>query len=84
VGSTASPSPREMGVLDDSLALTLEDLSSQGEQRFVSIGMNVFGNLRVVVYASRVTRHASRGDEARIICVRKPEPKEIRDHEEGV
>jgi uncharacterized DUF497 family protein len=64
-------------VLDDPLALTLEDLSSQGEQRFVSIGMNGFGNLRVVVCASR-------GDEARIICVRKPEPKEIRNHEEGV
>ena len=59
------------------LALTIEDPSSQGEQRFISIGMSVFGSLRVVVYALR-------GDGARIISVRKPEPKEIRAYEKGV
>ena len=51
------------GVLDDPLGLTIEDLSATGEQRFVSIGMNVFGELRVVVYAMR-------GEDARIISVR--------------
>jgi len=65
------------GVLNDPLALTVEDSSSQGEQRFVSIGMNVFGRLRVVVYTLR-------GDDARIISVRKAEPKEIRAYEKGV
>ena len=65
------------GVLNDRLALTIEDSSSQGEQRFISIGMNVLGSLRVVVYALR-------GDDARIISVRKPEPKEIRAYEKGV
>jgi uncharacterized DUF497 family protein len=65
------------GVLTDPLALTIEDLSAQGERRFVSIGTNVFGNLRVVVYALR-------GEDARIISVRKPEPKEVRTYEEGV
>jgi uncharacterized DUF497 family protein len=65
------------GVLNDPLALTIEDVSSQGEQRFISVGMNVFGQLRVVVYALR-------GDDARIISVRKPEPKEIRAYEKGV
>ena len=65
------------GVLNDPLALTVEDSSSQGDQRFVSIGMNVFGTLRVVVYALR-------GDDARIISVRKAEPKEIRAYEKGV
>jgi hypothetical protein len=65
------------GVLDDPLALTIEDASAQGEQRFVSVGMNVFGQLRVVVYALR-------GDDARIISVRKAEPKEIRAYEKGV
>ena len=65
------------GVLNDPLALTIEDSSSKGEQRFISIGMNVFGSLRVVVYALR-------GDDARIISVRKPEPKEIRAYEKGV
>ena len=65
------------GVLDDPLGLTIEDLSATGEQRFVSIGMNVFGELHVVVYAMR-------GEDARIISVRKPEPKEVRDYEKGV
>jgi uncharacterized DUF497 family protein len=65
------------GVLNDPLALTIEDFSSQGEQRFVSIGMNAFGLLRVVVYTLR-------GDDARIISVRKAEPKEIRTYEKGV
>jgi len=64
------------GVLNDPLALTVEDLSSVAEQRFVSIGMNVFGQLRVVVYAYR-------GEGVRIISVRKPEPKEVRVYEEG-
>jgi uncharacterized protein len=65
------------GVLNDPLALTIEDSSSQGERRFISIGMNVFGELRVVVYALR-------GDDARVISVRKAEPKEIRAYEKGV
>ena len=64
------------GVLNDPLALTIEDSSAQGEQRFISIGMNVFGLLRVVVYALR-------RDDARIISVRKAEPKEIRAYEKG-
>jgi len=65
------------GVLGDPLALTIEDSSSQGEQRFISLGMNLFGQLRVVVYALR-------DEEARIISVRKAEPKEIRAYEKGV
>ena len=65
------------GVLNNLLLLTIEDTASEGEQRFVSIGMNVFGQLRVVVYTLR-------GDDARIISVRKPEPKEVRAYEEGV
>ena len=65
------------GVLNDPLALTLEDLSAQGEHRFVSIGMNVFGRLRVVVYTLR-------DEDARIISVRKAEPKEVRTYEKGV
>ena len=65
------------GVLNDPLALTIEDSSAQGEQRFISIGMNVFGNVCVVVYALR-------GEEARIISMRKAEPKEIRTYEKGI
>ncbi len=65
------------GVLNDPLALTIEDYASSGEQRFISVGMNLFGQLRVVVYALR-------GDDARIISVRKAEPKEIRAYEKGI
>ena len=65
------------GVLNDPLALTIEDSSSQGERRFIALGVNAFGNLHVVVYAFR-------GDDARIISVRKAEPKEVRAYEKAV
>lgn len=65
------------GVLSDPLALTVEDDSAEGEQRFVTIGMNLFGNLMVVV-------HSPRTDGPRIISVRKPDPRERRNYEEGV
>jgi len=38
------------GVLNDPLALTIEDDLAEGEQRFVSIRMNLFGSLMVVAY----------------------------------
>ena len=41
------------GVLNDSLAVTVEDDSAQGERRFVTIGTNVFGSLMVVVHTPR-------------------------------
>jgi uncharacterized DUF497 family protein len=65
------------GVLADPLALTVEDDSAEGEQRFVTIGMNVFGSLMVVV-------HTPRSDGPWIISVRKADPKERRNYEEGV
>jgi uncharacterized DUF497 family protein len=65
------------GVLDDPLALTIEDDVSVGEERWVTIGTNFASALRVVV-------RAARGDEIRIISVRKAEPSERRTYEEGV
>lgn len=65
------------GVLNDPFALTVEDDSAEGEQRFVTIGMNVFGTLMVVV-------HTPRGDQSRIISVRKADPKERKTYEKGV
>jgi uncharacterized DUF497 family protein len=65
------------GVLNDPLALTVEDTGAVGEQRFATIGANVLGQLRVVVYSHR-------GEDQRIISVRKPEPKEVRDYEQGI
>ena len=65
------------GVLNDPLALTIEDDAAEGEQRFISIGMNTFGRLMVVVYTHR-------GEDIRPISVRHAEPKERRAYEEGV
>ncbi|MGE4096150.1 MAG: BrnT family toxin [Candidatus Binatia bacterium] len=65
------------GVLNDPLALTIEDDTAEGEQRFISIGMNTFGRLMVVVYTHR-------GEDLRLISVRPAEPKERRAYEEGV
>ena len=65
------------GVLNDPLALTVEDRSAEGEQRLVTIGANVFGSLMVVV-------HTPRGEEVRIISVRRADPKERRNYEKGL
>ena len=65
------------GVLNDPLALTVEDDLAEGEQRFVTIGMNAFGSLMVVV-------HSYRGSGSRFITVRKADPKERRNYEKGV
>ena len=64
-------------VLNDPLALTIEDEFVEGEQRFVSLGTNTFGVLMVVVWTPR-------GENFRIISVRRAEPKERRDYEKGV
>jgi hypothetical protein len=65
------------GVLNDPLALTVEDDVVEGEQRFVTIGTNAFGSLMVVV-------HTPRGSGSRTISVRKADPKERRNYEKGV
>jgi uncharacterized protein len=65
------------GVLSDPLAVTIEDESAEGEQRFVTLGANTFGSLMVVVWTAR-------GDDVRIISVRNPTPKERRSYEKGI
>ena len=65
------------GVLSDSLGITIEDESSQGERRFVTVGANVFGAVMVVVWTER-------GENPRFISVRRAEPKERRAYEEGL
>ncbi len=65
------------GVLSDPLAVTIEDVLAQGEQRFVTLGANTFGSLMVVVWTHR-------NDDYRIISVRKPTRKERRIYEEGI
>jgi uncharacterized DUF497 family protein len=46
------------------MALTIEDLDSEGEVRFVTLGMDALGRVLVVV-------HTSRGDRVRLISARK-------------
>jgi len=65
------------GVLGDPLAITIEDDSSIGEKRWVTLGTNFLGALRVVVWALR-------GGLVRIISVRRAEPSERRTYEESV
>ena len=62
-------------VLQDPLALSVEDASAEGEQRFVSIGLGAAGELLVVVWAQS-------GDDYRLISARRPTRKE-RKHYEG-
>lgn len=65
------------GVLSDPFAITVEDEAVDGEQRFVTLGANPFGDLMVVVYTYR-------GDDVRLISVRNAEPKERRTYEKGI
>lgn len=65
------------GVLNDPLALTIEDAMAAGEQRLVTIGMNAFGTLMVVV-------HTPRKSGPRIISGRKADPRERRNYEKGL
>jgi uncharacterized DUF497 family protein len=64
------------GVLLDPMALTVEDLGSEGEQRWQTIGVNSFGKVMIVVWTYR-------GDDVRLISVRLPGPAERRAYEQG-
>ena len=65
------------GVLYDPLALTVEDVTAEGERRFVTLGLNAFGMLMVVVFTYR-------GDDVRLIFVRNATPKERRTYEKAL
>jgi hypothetical protein len=60
-------------VFEDPNAVTLED-SRFGEERYVTIGMDAFGRILVVVYTWR-------GDTIRIISARKAVRYEVRQYE---
>ena len=50
--------------LRDDLAVTIEDPDAEGEQRFITVGMDALSRVLVVV-------HTPRGDSTRIISARK-------------
>ena len=62
------------GVLEDPLAVTIEDPDAEGEQRFVAVGLGSAGELLVVVYSERE-------DECRLISARRATRKERKQHE---
>ena len=62
------------GVLEDLLAVTIEDPDSEDERRFVTIGLGSAGELLVAVYTER---HGS----YRLISARRPTRKERRQYE---
>lgn len=62
------------GVLEDPLAVTVEDPDAHGEQRFITVGLGSAGELLVVVWTGR-------GDECRVISARRPTRKERKDYE---
>ncbi len=61
-------------VLFDPLSLSMEDTSSEGEQRFIGIGRDSAGRVVVVVYTHR-------GENFRLISARLANRKEIRTYE---
>jgi len=65
------------GVLQDPLAITIEDSSALDEQRWITVGANSFGSLMVVVWAER-------GEDIRLISVRPATPKERKSYEKGI
>ena len=61
-------------VLEDVYALTREDASAQGEQRFVSVGMDGLGRVLTVGYTHR-------GERFRLIFARRATRREGEDYE---
>jgi uncharacterized protein len=64
-------------VLFDPNALSFEDETSKGEQRFVVIGVDHLWRLLVVVYADR-------GNRIRLISARPATRSERRNYESGI
>lgn len=62
--------------LEDESALTMRDLLSGDEERWVSMGLDALGRVLVVVYAWR-------GESARLISARKATARERRQYEEA-
>jgi uncharacterized DUF497 family protein len=57
------------GVLEDPLAVTVEDPDAEGEKRFVTVGLGSAGELLVVVWTER-------DDDYRLISARRATRKE--------
>lgn len=56
--------------LRDPMALTMEDPDSEGEQRFITLGMDALGRVLLMI-------HTPRGDRTRLISARKASKGEL-------
>ena len=65
------------GVFEDPDAITIEDPDSEGEQRFLSIGLDVLGRIIVAAYTYR-------DDDVRLISARKAIKKDVKIYEERI
>lgn len=61
--------------VEDPFALTARDESSEGEERWVTLGMSAIGDLLVVVWTWR-------GSVVRLISARSATPRERRQYED--
>ena len=64
-----------MTVLEDDLALTMRDPSSEDEERWITLGRNGLGHVIVVVYTWR-------GENIRLISARPATAREQSQYEE--
>jgi len=64
-------------VLFDPNALTREDMESEGEQRFIVVGMDALGRILIVVYTYR-------GEDIRLISARSATKRERMQYEKGI
>ncbi len=62
------------GVLSDPLAVTIEDSDSEGEGRFVAIGLGSAGEVLVVVFTEQ-------DGDYRLISARRPTSQERKHYE---
>ena len=63
-----------VSVLEDDWALTIKEQILNDEQRFVTLGIDLFGRILVVVYTYR-------NSDIRLISARKATKKEIKEYE---
>jgi uncharacterized DUF497 family protein len=61
--------PEASTALQDPLSMTFPDAASEGEQRFVTIGISALGHLLVVA-------HTERGETIRLISARRATRRE--------
>jgi uncharacterized DUF497 family protein len=74
MGPKFDPDKDAANIVNDPLGLTVEDESSAGESRWITVGMNAGGEVLVVVWTER-------DDGERLISVRRATAKERKDYE---